>query len=67
MVTHSMQQALDLGNRIIMMHRGRIIEDISGVEKQRLTVNDLLDRFARLRKLEKLTEDMMASLRQEYD
>ncbi len=66
MVTHSMQQALDLGNRVIMMHRGRVIDDISGVEKKRLTVNDLFDKFAQLRKVEKLTDDMMESLRCEY-
>ncbi len=66
MVTHSMQQALDLGNRIIMMHRGRIIDDIPEKEKMSLNVDDLLDKFADLRKAEKLTDEMIELLRKEY-
>lgn len=66
MVTHSMQQALELGNRTIMMHQGQIIDDISGKEKRRLTVDDLLNKFAELRKNERLTEDMLEELRREY-
>jgi len=45
MVTHNMKQALAFGNRLIMMHRGRIILDVRGEEKERLTVQNLLDRF----------------------
>jgi putative ABC transport system ATP-binding protein len=66
MVTHSMQQALDLGDRTIMMNNGQIIDDISAQEKRGLTVEDLLYKFAELRKREKLTDDMLASLRREY-
>jgi len=66
MVTHSMQQALDLGTRTIMMYRGEIIDDIPKKEKIRLTVNDLLDKFADLRKSEKLTDEMIEQLRREY-
>ena len=66
MVTHSMQQALDVGDRTIMMHKGQIIDDISREEKQRLTVKDLLDKFAELRKSEQLTDDMLETLRREY-
>ncbi len=66
MVTHSMQQALDVGNRTIMMHKGQIIDDISHDEKQRLTVSDLLDKFAELRKSELLTDEMLETLRREY-
>jgi putative tryptophan/tyrosine transport system ATP-binding protein len=66
MVTHSMQQALDLGGRTIMMHKGRVIDDISREEKRRLSVNDLLDKFAELRKSEQLTDDVLAALRREY-
>lgn len=66
MVTHSMQQALDVGDRTIMMHKGQIIDDISREEKRRLTVNNLLDKFAELRKSEQLTDDMLAALRREY-
>ena len=36
MVTHSMQQAANLGDRLIMMHRGRIIQDFHGAEKKRI-------------------------------
>jgi putative ABC transport system ATP-binding protein len=66
MVTHSMHQALDLGDRTIMMHQGRIIDDISKAEKDRLTVDDLLQKFADLRKTERLTEEMIEQLRREY-
>jgi putative ABC transport system ATP-binding protein len=66
MVTHSMHQALELGNRTIMMHKGRIIDDIDEREKQRLTVNDLLDKFSDIRKREKLTDDILEALRREY-
>ena len=66
MVTHSMQQALELGNRTIMMHQGQIIDDISEKEKRLHTVDDLLDKFAELRKAERLTDDMLEELRREY-
>lgn len=66
MITHSMQQALELGNRTIMMYKGRIIDDISEKEKRRLTVDDLLEKFADLRKREKLTDDVFEQLRKEY-
>jgi len=49
MVTHNMQQALDLGNRIIMMDKGQIIFEASGEEKQKLTIQDLLHEFQRIR------------------
>jgi putative ABC transport system ATP-binding protein len=65
MVTHSMQQALDLGDRMVMMHQGAIIDDIPKTEKDRLTVDDLLDKFADLRKMEKLTGEIMEELRRE--
>lgn len=45
MVTHNMQNALDLGNRTLMMDSGRIILDIQGEERKGLTVSDLLERF----------------------
>ncbi|KAF5049282.1 macB subunit of efflux pump conferring antibiotic resistance [anaerobic digester metagenome] len=45
MVTHNMQQALALGNRLIMMHRGRVIFDVRGQDKAALTVEDLLQKF----------------------
>ena len=46
MVTHNMRDAIAHGNRLIMMHEGTIILDISGEQKSRLTVEDLLARFA---------------------
>ena len=45
MVTHNMRDAIKHGNRLIMMHEGRIILDIEGEEKKKLTVEGLLRRF----------------------
>ena len=45
MITHNMQDAIIHGNRLIMMMEGRIILDIQGEEKKKLTVRDLLDQF----------------------
>jgi putative tryptophan/tyrosine transport system ATP-binding protein len=49
MVTHNMEQAIRLGNRLIMMDSGKIIFDIAGKEKKGLTVSTLLDKFAAIR------------------
>lgn len=45
MVTHNMKDALNIGNRLIMMHSGRVIYDVSGEEKKKLKVEDLLKKF----------------------
>ena len=45
MVTHNMAQALSLGNRPLMMAEGSIVLDVSGAEREGLTVSDLLERF----------------------
>lgn len=45
MVTHSLQQAVRMGDRVLIMHRGQIVQDIQGIRKRRLRVDDLLDRF----------------------
>ena len=45
MVTHNMHQALELGNRTLMMAAGRIVLDVSGAERAGMTVDDLLARF----------------------
>ena len=45
MVTHNMKDAIAHGNRLIMMHEGRIIYDVTGEEKRRLHVSDLLAKF----------------------
>ena len=47
MITHNMKDALAHGNRLIMMNAGRIILDVSGEEKAKLTVEDLLSIFAK--------------------
>ncbi len=62
MVTHSMQQAVSLGDRIVMMHRGRVLHDIKGAEKKRLRTEDLLDRFDEIRRRELLDESAAAML-----
>ncbi len=49
MVTHNMQQALDLGNRLIMMDSGQIIFEATEEEKSKLTVEKLLEEFQRIR------------------
>ena len=48
MVTHNMHDAIVHGNRLIMMHEGRIILDISGEEKKNLTVEALLGQFEKI-------------------
>ena len=48
MITHNMQNALDLGNRTLMMDRGRIIYDVTGAERENLTITDLTDKFRQL-------------------
>ncbi len=45
MITHNMKDAIRLGNRLIMMHEGRVIYDVSGEEKKGLKVSDLLAKF----------------------
>ena len=45
MVTHNMRDAIAHGNRLIMMNNGRVILNISGEEKKKLTVEDLLVKF----------------------
>ena len=45
MVTHNMKDAIRLGNRLIMMHEGRVIYDVEGEEKKNLKVTDLLQKF----------------------
>ncbi len=49
MVTHNMEQALTMGNRLIMMHQGRIIMDVEGEEKAAMQVKDLLAAFEGIR------------------
>ncbi len=66
MVTHSMQQAAFLGDRLIMMDRGQIAFDISGQAKRRLRPEDLLSRFEELRRANQLDESAAEMLRAQY-
>jgi putative ABC transport system ATP-binding protein len=66
MVTHSMQQAASLGDRLIMMHRGRVIHDISGPAKKRVRPAELLERFEELRRSELLDETAAEMLERDY-
>lgn len=47
MITHNMRDAIKHGNRLIMMHEGRVVVDVSGEEKKNLTVEDLLALFTK--------------------
>ena len=66
MVTHSMQQAVNLGDRLIMMHRGRVLHDFQGAEKRRLRPSDLLQRFEDIRRADLLDESAAEMLRRLY-
>ena len=66
MVTHSMQQAVNLGDRIIMMHQGQIKYDFKGEEKKRLKVPDLLALFDELRRKEQIDNAVAELLLNEY-
>jgi len=66
MVTHSMSQATNLGDRLVMMHRGQVIHDFRGAEKQRLRPADLLNRFEDVRRAEQLDESTAEMLQRLY-
>lgn len=59
MVTHNMHQAISMGNRLLMFHRGSVVMDIRGEDKKALTVEDLLQRFTELRGEEGLSDRML--------
>ena len=48
MITHNMKDAIAHGNRLIMMNSGKIVLDISGEDKKKLTVEDLLEQFTKV-------------------
>jgi putative ABC transport system ATP-binding protein len=58
MVTHNMYQAIRWGSRLVMMHAGRVVLDLSGDAKDRLRVQDLVTRFYEASGTE-LTEDRL--------
>lgn len=66
MVTHSMQQAVNLGDRIIMMHKGRVAYDFKGGQKKRLKINDLLALFDELRRKDNIDQSVAAMLEEQY-
>jgi len=66
MVTHSMQQAVNLGDRIIMMHQVEIKYDFRGEEKKRLKVPDLLALFDELRRKDQIDPAVAELLMREY-
>ena len=58
MVTHSMRQALDVGERTVMLHQGRVVLDVAGTEREGLDVHHLLDMFEKVRG-EKIDDDAL--------
>lgn len=58
MVTHSMRQALDVGDRTIMLHQGQVVLDVSGEQRRGMDVKDLLEMFEKVRG-EKLADDAL--------
>ncbi len=66
MVTHSMTQAANLGNRLIMMHKGEIIRDFAGDEKRRQRPANLLDHFDEVRRRELLDQGAADLLKEMY-
>jgi putative ABC transport system ATP-binding protein len=61
MITHNMRDALRFGNRLIMMNAGRIVVDVSGEEKKKLTIPDLLALFEKAAGEELVNDRMMLS------
>ena len=61
MITHNMSDAIRHGTRLIMMNQGRIILDISGAEKQKLTKKDLMDKFAEVAGMQLETDAVLLS------
>jgi putative ABC transport system ATP-binding protein len=59
MVTHNMKQALQLGNRLIMLHGGRIILDVADKEKSAMTIEVLLEQFYKVRGEEFVSDRML--------
>jgi putative ABC transport system ATP-binding protein len=66
MVTHSMQQAIALGDRILMMHRGRVIHDFQGQDKQGLRVADMLALFDEVRRKDQIDPTTVEMLERSY-
>jgi putative ABC transport system ATP-binding protein len=66
MVTHSLEQAARLGDRLLLVHRGKIAVDVEGGAKRRLSPEDLASRFDRLRRADQLDDPAARTLRDLY-
>ncbi len=66
MVTHSLAQAVQLGDRVLVMHRGKMVYDIPDVRRQRLAEDDLLQLFDQLRWADRLDDSAATMLRHGY-
>jgi len=66
MVTHSMTQAVRLGDRVLVMHRGRVVHDLGDIRQRRLAEDDLLQLFDQLRWADRLDDSAAAMLRRAY-
>ena len=61
MITHNMRDAIEYGDRLIMMYEGRIALDIAGEEKKNLTVEDLLSKFGQATKSTETSDKLLLS------
>ena len=61
MITHNMRDAIAYGNRLIMMYNGHIVVDVSGEEKKKLTVEQLLELFSRASGSDEANDKMLLS------
>ncbi|KGK85979.1 ATP-binding cassette domain-containing protein [Clostridium sp. HMP27] len=61
MITHNLNHAIKLGNRLIMMHRGNILLDIKGEEKKSLTIEKLLNYFENLQSQDVMSDRVLFS------
>jgi len=59
MVTHSMSQALSVGTRTVMLHEGKILLDVTGEERARLTIEDLVAKFRTIRGGKPIDDDTL--------
>ena len=61
MITHNMRDAITYGNRLIMMYNGRIVVDVSGEEKKKLTVEQLLELFSKASGSDEVNDKLLLS------
>ena len=61
MITHNMRDAIVHGNRLVMMYEGRVVIDIAGEDKKKLTVEDLLEQFEKVSGSDEADDKMLLS------